>query len=281
MASDKIVELEQKRTALEAIIAEAGSALVAFSGGVDSALLAYIVHLRLGVRMLAVTLQSPSYPAGQIQKARDFAVHFKIPHLVIPSDELNIPEFRENSPDRCYHCKKEIISKIKAIAEQRRFNVIFDGTNADDLSDYRPGARALREMGVRSPFAEVGLTKEEIRIISQNEHLPTWDTPASACLASRIPYGVAIDQERLKQIEDAEESIRELGFRQFRVRYHGELARIEISRDELPRALSLEMFDEMQRRLKTVGFTFVTIDAGGYRTGSMNELLSEKERDKK
>jgi uncharacterized protein len=281
MLSEDLVKLDRKRTALEAIIAEAGSAAVAFSGGVDSSLLAHLVHLQLGVRMLAVTLRSPSYPAEQIQKARDFAAHFNIPHLVITSDELDIPEFRENSPDRCYHCKKEIISKIQMIAEQRRLHVIFDGTNADDLSDYRPGTRALEEMGVRSPFAEVGMTKEEIRIISREEHLPTWDTPASACLASRIPYGVAIDQERLKQIEDAEEAIRELGFRQFRVRYHGELARIEISREELPRALNMEMFAEMHKRLKATGFTFVTMDLGGYRTGSMNEALRKKGKEEK
>ena len=261
---------------MESLISEAGSAVVAFSGGVDSALLVYLTHSLLGEKMLAVTAESPSYPRYQLREALDFAGRFGIPHLLIESREIDNPLFQANNPDRCYHCKKDLLTRLLAISRERGFKWVFEGTNVDDHSDYRPGRQAVRELGVRSPFSEAGLTKEDIRFISRHENLPTWDKPASACLSSRIPYREVIDEAKLKQIEKAEDSLRALGFKLFRIRHHGDMARLEISPSELPKALARGMFGEISSRIKSAGFTFAALDLDGYRTGSLNETLSRK-----
>jgi uncharacterized protein len=268
-------DLDRKKARLESIIDEAGSAIVAFSGGVDSTLLCYITHQRLGERMLAVTAESATYPEFQINDAVAFAEGHGIPHVVIKSDELMIPEFATNTPDRCYHCKKELLTELKKLADERGFRWIFDGTNVDDHADYRPGMRAVKELGVRSPLAEAGFTKEEIRDLSRREELPTWDLPAYACLASRFPYGVGITKERLERVEKAEAVLRELGFKLFRVRFHGQVARVEISPEELPHALKPEMISRISRGVRAAGFTYAALDLDGYRQGSMNLALDK------
>lgn len=274
------MNLDRKKSELEALISDAGSAVVAFSGGVDSSLLTYFTHRILGDRMLAVTARSSTYPAFQLLEAYEFVSAYGIPHLVIDSEELDIPNFCANTPDRCYHCKSELFGQLCHIAEDKELRWVFDGTNLDDHSDYRPGMKAAKELGVRSPLAEAGLTKEDIRKLSKKENLPTWDRPAFACLASRIPYGSDINAEKLRQVELAEKAVGELGFKQYRVRHHDNLARIEIAPEELPRAMTAEVFSAMSKQLKEAGFTYVTLDVDGYRTGSMNETLGLDEKTK-
>ena len=272
-------EIERKKALLERIIADAGSAVVAFSGGVDSTLLAYVAHRVLGEKMIAVTSDGEAYPDFQTDDARKFAAGNGIPHMVMRTRELDVPEFAANQPDRCYHCKKKLLGEFLLIAEKKGFRWVFEGTNADDGLDYRPGRRAVEELGVRSPLAEASLTKAEIREISKQEGLPTWDLPAYACLASRFPYGTAIDSAKLKMIERAEAAVRELGFRQFRVRYHGDVARIEISPDELEGALQRKVLARMSEGVKAAGFKYVAVDVDGYRMGSMNIGLDKEAGD--
>lgn len=262
-----------KQKQLESILRDAVSAVVAFSGGVDSALLTFMTHRQLGNNMVAVTARSSTYPEFQFNDALDFVSRREIPHVVIDSEELDIPNFSANPPDRCYFCKYELFSKLREIADDKGYQWVFDGTNTDDFSDYRPGSRAAKELGVRSPLAEAKLNKKDIRAISKHLSLPTWDLPAYACLASRFPYGEQINRERLAQIEQAEEAIRTMGFSQFRVRFHGEIARIEIAPEEMPRALSKEMLRKMSEQVKKAGFAYATLDLDGYRRGSMNETL--------
>jgi uncharacterized protein len=248
------------------------SVVVAYSGGVDSAYLAYIASRTLGDRAFAVTADSPSYPerhrALAIRIAKDFGLH----HEIIRTRELDNPDYRANPSNRCYFCKHELYTHLSRIAAERRA-VVVDGNNADDRGDYRPGRQAAREFGVRSPLDEVNLTKNEIRALSRRAGLPTWDEPASACLSSRIPYHTEVTDEKLRTIERAEQAVRALGFRVFRVRHHDEVARVEIARDEMSRALEPEIAAAIVRELKAVGYRYVTLDLQGYRLGSLNEGL--------
>jgi len=263
---------DAKERALGDTLASLDSVIVAYSGGVDSAYLAYIAHRTLGDRALAVTADSPSYPERHRNLALRIARDFGLRHEIIHTSELERPEYRANPANRCYYCKHELYTHLSRLAESRRA-VVVDGNNADDRGDYRPGRQAAREFGVRSPLDEVDLTKSEIRDLSRRAGLPTWDEPASACLSSRIPYHTEVTDAKLRTIERAEQSLRALGFRLFRVRHHDELARIEIARDEMARALEPEVAETIVRELKAAGYRYVSLDLRGYRTGSLNEGL--------
>jgi pyridinium-3,5-biscarboxylic acid mononucleotide sulfurtransferase len=270
----------EKEHALRDSLASLDSVIVAYSGGVDSAYLAYIASRTLGDRAVAVTADSPSYPERHRQLAIRIARDFGLRHEIIHTSELERPEYRANPANRCYYCKHELYTTLTRIGAERGITVIADGSNADDRGDYRPGRQAAREFGVRSPLDEVGLTKQEIRELSKRAGLPTWDEPASACLSSRIPYHSEVTAEKLRIIERAEAAVRAMGFRVCRVRHHDlsvadgpstALARLEIGRDELPRALEAEISDRLVRELRAVGYQHVTIDLQGYRMGSLNE----------
>ena len=265
-------ELLDKAHALRARLAGFGSVVVAYSGGVDSAYLAYVATRTLGDRAVAVTADSPSYPEHHRQLALQIARDFGLRHEMIQTRELDRPEYRANPSNRCYYCKHELYTHLSRLASERGA-VIVDGNNADDRGDYRPGRQAAREFGVRSPLDEVDLTKNEIRTLSKRAGLPTWDEPASACLSSRIPYHHEVTGEKLRAIERAEDSLRRLGFRVFRVRHHDDVARIELSRAEMARALDEETAAAIVRELKAIGYRFVSLDLQGYRTGSLNEGL--------
>jgi uncharacterized protein len=263
---------DRKEDALRGRLASLGSVVVAYSGGVDSAYLAWVAHDTLGDRAVAVTADSPSYPerhrALAVRIAREFGLH----HEIIRTGELERPEYRANPENRCYYCKHELYTHLSRIAADREA-IVVDGNNADDRGDYRPGRQAAREFGVRSPLDEVDLTKAEIRELSRRAGLPTWDEPASACLSSRIPYHHDVTDEKLRTIERAEQALRDLGFRVFRVRHHDEVARIEIAREEMARALDPEIASSIVRQLKAAGYRYVSLDLQGYRTGSLNEGL--------
>jgi uncharacterized protein len=253
------------------------SLVVAYSGGVDSAYLAWAAHEALGARALAVTADSESYPERHRAMALSIAAKVGLPHELIQTHEMARPGYRANGPDRCYHCKHELYSTLTELARSRGFSAVADGNNADDRGDYRPGRKAAREFGVLSPLDEADLTKADIRELSREAGLECWDEPASACLSSRIPYYSEVTDEKLRQIEQAEAAIRALGFRVIRVRHHGDLARLELARDEMPRALEPATADVIDRQLKALGFKFVTVDVKGYRTGSLNEAIVLKQ----
>jgi len=266
-------ELEKKQERLEEQLGRMPSLIVAYSGGVDSAYLAYAAHRALGERMLAVTALSASYSARDRAEAEKCVARYDFRHEFISTDELANPSYRANQGDRCYFCKDELFAKLDELAGKRGFAGVAYGINHDDLGDWRPGQQAAREHKVLTPLLDAGLTKADIRELSRRVDLPVWDRPASACLSSRIAYGIEVTPERLAIVEKGEESLRTLGFRQFRVRYHEQLVRLEISPEEMPRALSTEMTRKFVEIFKELGFKFVTLDLEGYRTGSMNSLL--------
>jgi uncharacterized protein len=261
-----------KEAALGDTLASLGSVLVAYSGGVDSAYLAYIAARTLGDRAVAVTADSPSYPERHRQLAVRIAREFGLRHEIIQTHELDVPDYRANPANRCYFCKRELYTHLSRIAAERDATVV-DGNNADDRGDYRPGRQAAREFGVRSPLDEVDLTKAEIRELSRRAGLPTWDEPASACLSSRIPYHSEVTEEKLRIIDAAERVLRDLGFRVCRVRHHDTIARLELGPAEIARALEPELAATIDRELRALGYAHVTIDLRGYRLGSLNEAL--------
>jgi len=265
--------LRSREAALVDRLSSLPSVLVAYSGGVDSAYLAWSATRLLGRGAVCVTGDSPSYPGHHREMAIRLAREFRLQHEIIPTRELETPAYRANDTDRCYHCKHELYSQLTRMAADRGIPAVADGSNADDRGDYRPGRRAAREFGVLSPLDEAGLTKADIRWLSREAGLPTWDEPASACLASRVPYHSDVTPEKLRAIEDAESAIRALGFRVVRVRHHGAVARLELAREEMARALEPDVARAIDHALRHVGFQFVTLDLRGYRTGSLNEGL--------
>jgi pyridinium-3,5-biscarboxylic acid mononucleotide sulfurtransferase len=265
--------LAAKAARLRELLAGYRSVLIAFSGGVDSAYLAVAAHAELGDRALAVTADSPSYPDTHRQLALKVARDFGFAHEIIRTAELQRPEYRANPANRCYYCKDELYSQLAGIARERGFTVVVDGNNADDRGDYRPGRQAAREHGVESPLDAAGLTKDDIRELARAAGLESWNEPASACLSSRIPYGSEVTDERLRQIEQAEQVVRDLGFRIFRVRHHDAVARLEIARAEMPRALEPDVNARLVSSLKALGYQYVSLDLQGYRLGSLNEAL--------
>ena len=266
-------ELEDKLSALRASLLQLDSVLVAYSGGTDSAYLAFVAHEVIGQRMLAVIADSPSLPRAELAAALAFAKEHSIPIETIATDELANPDYQRNDAQRCFHCKDELFTQMERLRATRGFTHIAYGRNLDDDGDFRPGQRAAAMHHAIAPLAEAGLRKEEIRTLARAAGLPLANKPASACLSSRIEYGRAVTAEALAQIEAAESTLRELGFTQLRVRHHGELARIELTRDELPRALSLDLFDRISSQLRALGFRYITLDLEGFRSGSMNALL--------
>lgn len=265
--------LEEKYEKLGEILGEAGSVLVAFSGGVDSSLLAKAAFDGLGEKALAVTIKSAIHPDFELREAEEIAAAIGIRHLVVEADMLEVEGFCENTPERCYICKRAILTTLLGIAAREGLGVVAEGSNASDGTDFRPGRRAVAELGVMSPLAEAGLSKGEIRELSRREGLVTFDKPSYACLASRVPYGEEITGEKLTAIDRGEELLRARGYRIVRVRHHGALARIELGGDELGRFMAEEDAAEIARAFKELGFTYVTVDLEGYRTGSLNETL--------
>ncbi len=261
-------ELERKHRRLREILRECGSVLVAYSGGVDSALVMLVAHQELGGRMLACIGVSPSYPVREMRQAIELAEELGVPYRLVNTQEHLDPNYAANPANRCYFCKSELHDRLLAIARAEGWQAVVDGTNASDLGDDRPGILAARERGVRSPLAEAGLTKAEVRELARHLGLPVWDKPAMACLSSRVPHGTPITPELLRQIEAAEDVLVALGFRQFRVRHHGEIARIEIPVEDFPKAL--EHRAEIVEGVRAAGYRFVTLDLAGFRSGSLS-----------
>ena len=264
----------EKELRLQKQLAEFPSVIVALSGGADSAYLAWAAHRAIGGRALSVTALSPSYSAHDRAVVEEFVRQLGVRHEFIETHEMENPEYRANAADRCYFCKDELFTVLDVMAQERGFAAVAYGVNADDTLDFRPGHRAATEHRVLAPLLDARLHKAEIRLLSQRAGLPTWDRPASACLSSRLPYGTEVTPERLALVERGEAALRELGFRQFRVRLHEKLARVEIAPEEMPRAMSPEMAASIAARLKAAGFTYVALDLEGYRQGSLNEGLA-------
>lgn len=266
-------ELDAKESALFDMLRSLGRVIVAYSGGTDSAYLAWAAGRALGDKAIAITADSASIPESHKRDAEAFAREAGFKHEYIATNEFNNPDYVKNDKDRCYHCKDELFTQLEAYANAHSYEHIIYGVNKDDLGDYRPGQRAAKLHEVKAPLVDAGLTKAEIRRLSRRAGLSIWDRPAAACLSSRVPYGTPVTRETVKTIETGEEQIKALGFRQFRVRFHGEIVRIEIAREELPRALSVEYFELFAEIFKPLGFHYVTLDVEGYRQGSLNAGL--------
>ena len=270
----KPTEEMDKLDDLRSLLNKYNSAVIAFSGGVDSTFLARVAKDCIKGNLMLVTATSSTYPYYELDDAKKIAALLKVKHRIIVSEEIEIPGFSNNPPDRCYYCKSELFTKIKYIAEQEDYDIVFDGSNADDLNDYRPGRKALKEKGILSPLVEVGLKKEEIRLLSRELNLPTADKPAYACLASRFPYGEEITKEKLDRVARAEKEIRNLGFKTFRVRSHENLARLEFNLSEMDEAWKVR--NKIISVCEEAGFIFITMDLKGFKTGSMNILLKNQ-----
>ena len=273
------MELKDKERKLKELLKGMAPVVIAFSGGVDSSYLAYIAHEILGEQALAVMAESPSVPSRQYQIADRVIKQIGVAFKRIHSHELDIDAYRANPANRCYYCKDELFSRLEQVAEEYASATILDGLNADDLGDFRPGRKAGEKHSVRSPLMEAGLTKEEIRELSRKAGLPTADLPASACLASRFPYGVTITEEKLRTVDEGEEYLREMGFRVYRVRHHDHLVRLEFGSKDLEKALNPDIARRLAERFKRLGYKYVTLDLEGYRTGSANEVLDRTETD--
>ncbi len=275
MVEERLSEMDvtSKAKLLEAKLADAGSLLVAYSGGTDSAFLAYAAHAVLGEQMLAVIADSPSLPRKELSAALVFAARHGIPVQVLQTHEMENPEYARNDAQRCFHCKDELFTQMEEARVRLGFKHLAYGMNVDDRGEFRPGQQAAAMHGALAPMAQAGLTKAEIRTLAREAGLELADKPASACLSSRIEYGRPVTAENLRQVERAEEALHELGFAQVRVRHHGDLARVEIAREDLGRALSVEMFDWITAALKPLGFLYIAVDTQGYRSGSMNDVL--------
>ncbi len=273
--SKQTLTASEKENQLRSLMHELGSVLVAFSGGVDSSYIALIATQELGEKAVCVTGISPSVAKTERDMAKKIAEDFKFNYKTLETDELNDPNYQANPTNRCYFCKTELYGKLGAIAGNQ---ILIDGSTTDDLGDYRPGREAAKENNVRSPLIEVGLSKAEIRELSKNHNLPTWNKPASPCLSSRIAYGIPVSIERLSKVERGEEILREFGFKEFRVRFHDELVRLEIAPKEMERVLQATMVDNLAKRFRELGFRYVTLDLHGYRTGAMNEILDKNRK---
>ena len=271
--------LDRKHLSLESKIAGLGSALVAFSGGVDSTLVLAVAHKVLGDRVLAVTAQSESVSKRELEAAQQLAGVLGVKHLVIRTEETSSPEYLKNPENRCYHCKTELYDKLSQVAAEHDLAYILNGTNRDDLGDHRPGITAARKAGVLSPLSDIGFSKQDVRDLAKKMNLPNWEKPALACLSSRVPYGQPITMKKLSMIERAEDLLLEHEFRQVRVRHHGDMARIELPREDIPDLFKNGLAERIGARLREIGFQYVTVDLEGYRSGSLNEAL--KSRDSK
>lgn len=269
--SDSHIKLENLKSRLKTL----GSAAIAFSGGVDSTFLLKIASEVLGDKVIAVTAQSSTYPEREYKEACTHAQQFGVNHITIVSEELEIEGFADNPVNRCYFCKNELFSKVRDAADQHDVKYVLDGSNADDLGDYRPGMQAARELEVISPLMETGMTKDDIRLLSKEAGLQTWDKQAFACLSSRFPYGTKITVEKLEMVDRAEQFLLDAGVKNVRVRHHGDIARVEVARDERSKFFSEEFLDNVEIAFKKIGFAYTALDFKGYRTGSMNETLQE------
>lgn len=267
------MEIENKLDNLKEHLQQLQSVAVAYSGGVDSTFLLKIARDVLGDNVIAVTARSSTYPEREFKEAADFVLQAGIRHIVIISEELEIAGFADNPTNRCYYCKRELLSKVIEIAGKNDIRHVVEGSNVDDLGDYRPGMQAVRELGVESPLKKADLGKEEIRILSQKMGLPTWNKPAFACLASRFPYGQKITGDKLQIVDQAEQYLLDMGFRQVRVRHHGDIARIEVAREERAKFFNTDLMDRISEKFRQLGFMYTALDLQGYRTGSMNEVI--------
>lgn len=267
------MKAQEKLRRLKELLTEMGSVLIAYSGGVDSTFLASVANEVLGQRAMAVFAHSPIYPPHEREDAEALARKLGFRFTMIEGNELKNPRFVANSPDRCYYCKRELFQQLRGIASAEGLDWVVDGSNYDDLGDYRPGRKALAELGIRSPLCEVELTKDEIRRLSKKKGLPTWDKPASPCLASRIPYGTPVTKDTLRRIADGERYLRNLGIHECRLRHHENIARIEVNGQGMSLLLKNQIRQDLVKQIKALGYTYVTLDLGGYRSGSLNEEL--------